>query len=224
MSDAQIVLPFTDIKTIDKKMTALVIPNAISISTPNKHVSLPPKYRSPTYKQYTFASFISRDTTFDVMMNIWRLCNPNAVMSATSADRVRSRAPSDAGDAQAAVAAGGKGHAKTECACGKEGKHFTETALSTTFPSTPEKVYNLMFNSGWLKEFMSEDQKLKGEWLSLVPILVLKSRYRIFRLEAVRRDKDPHKGNILYQTPKRIHRPQTDQVPYHRRTDSLRLR
>jgi len=157
-------------------------------------------------------------------MNIWRLCNPNAVMSATSADRVRSRAPSDAGDAQAAVAAGGKGHAKTECACGKEGKHFTETALSTTFPSTPEKVYNLMFNSGWLKEFMSEDQKLKGEWLSIVPILVLIRRYRVVGLETVRRDQDPYKGNILYQTPKRIHRPQTDQVPYHRRTDSLRLR
>jgi hypothetical protein len=119
--------------------------------------------RVSTYKQYTFASFISRDTTFDVMMNIWRLCNPNAIMSATSADRVRSRAPSDAGDANAVVVGGGKGHAKTECACGKEGKHFTETALSTTFPSTPEKVYNLMFNSGWLKEFMSEDQKLKGE-------------------------------------------------------------
>jgi len=150
------------------------------------------------------------------MMNIWRLCNPNAVMSATSADRVRSRAPSDAGDAQAAVVAGGKGHAKTECACGKEGKHFTETALSTTFPSTPEKVYNLMFNSGWLKEFMSEDQKLKGEWLSFVPGPALMLRYRIFGLETVRRDQDPDKRNILYQTLERIHRSQTDQMPYHR--------
>lgn len=144
-------------------MTALVIPNAISISTPKKDVG-PHCFvaRTKANKQYTFASFISRDTTFDVMMNIWRLCNPNAVMSSTSADRTRSRAPSDAGADAALVAGAGKGHAKTECACGKEGKHFTETALSTTFPSTPEKVYNLMFNSGWLKEFMSEDQKLKG--------------------------------------------------------------
>jgi hypothetical protein len=97
------------------------------------------------------------------MMNIWRLCNPNAVMSSASGERTRSRAPSDAG-AVDAPGAGGKGHAKTECACGKEGKHFTETALSTTFPSTPEKVYNLMFNSGFLKEFMSDNQKLKGEY------------------------------------------------------------
>jgi hypothetical protein len=90
-------------------------------------------------------------------------------MSSTSGDRTRSRAPSDAGaDAALVSGGGGKGHAKTECACGKEGKHFTETALSTTFPSTPEKVYNLMFNSGWLKEFMSEDQKLKGEYSSTI--------------------------------------------------------
>ena len=165
-TDAQIVLPFSEIKTIEKRMTALVIPNAISISTPKKDVSLLSIiYRSALADpQYTFASFISRDSTFDVMMNIWRLCNPNAVMSSASGDRTRSRAPSDAGADAAMVAGGvGKGHAKTECACGREGKHFTETALSTTFPSTPEKVYNLMFNSGWLKEFMSEDQKLKGK-------------------------------------------------------------
>jgi hypothetical protein len=119
------------------------------------------------------------------MMNIWRLCNPNAVMSSTSGDRTRSRAPSDAGADTALVSGGvGKGHAKTECACGKEGKHFTETALSTTFPSTPEKVYNLMFNSGWLKEFMSEDQKLKGIYdYSSSAVTQADNRHRAIRLE-----------------------------------------
>jgi hypothetical protein len=29
----QLVIPFTDIRTIEKKMTALVIPNAIGVST-----------------------------------------------------------------------------------------------------------------------------------------------------------------------------------------------
>lgn len=93
-------------------------------------------------------------------------------MTAASHERPRSRAASVSaigGDLKAGglgsggdVVAGGKGHAKTQCSCGKEGKHFTETALDTTFPSTPEKTYNLMFNSGWLKDFMSGDQKLKG--------------------------------------------------------------
>jgi hypothetical protein len=71
------------------------------------------------------------------------------------------------------VTGDGKGHAKTECLCGKEGKHLTETALQTVFPSTPEKVYNLMFNSGWLKDFMVGDQKLKGG--SRYPLLIRRS-------------------------------------------------
>lgn len=155
-------------------MTALVIPNAIGISTAEKNVSLSvASDRSCELKeQYTFATFISRDTTFDVLMNIWRLCNPDAVMAASSADRPRSRAASVSavgGDPKTGgltsatePVAGGKGHAKTQCSCGKEGKHFSETALDTILHSTPEKTYNLMFNSGWLKDFMSGDQKLKG--------------------------------------------------------------
>ncbi|WWD22486.1 hypothetical protein CI109_106979 [Kwoniella shandongensis] len=152
--------------TIEKKMTALVIPNAIGVSTPNAKVS---DARWPQADpQYTFASLISRDTTYDVMMNIWRLCNPNAVMSSVSlsqATNFGSRAGSVAGDeAETTNAKPTKGHAPTQCACGKEGKHYSEVALDTTFPSTPEKVYNLMFNSGWFKTFLSDNQKLRGEF------------------------------------------------------------
>jgi hypothetical protein len=35
--------------------------------------------------------------------------------------------------------------------------------MDTVFPSTPEKIYNLMFESGFAKTFMSEDQKLMGK-------------------------------------------------------------
>lgn len=53
-------------------------------------------------------------------------------------------------------------HKRTECACGKAGKHYAETALDTVMPSSPEKIYNLMFNSGWFKSFLSDNQQLKG--------------------------------------------------------------
>jgi hypothetical protein len=43
-------------------MTAFVIPNAIQITT--------------RQAKYTFASFLSRDTTYDVIANIWRLALP----------------------------------------------------------------------------------------------------------------------------------------------------
>ncbi|WVQ62718.1 uncharacterized protein L199_000866 [Kwoniella botswanensis] len=160
-----VVVSFADIRTIEKKMTALVIPNAIQVSTGNA--------------KYTFASLIARDSTYDVMMNIWRLCNPNAVMSSVSlanTNNIGSRPGSVVGDEDAPAAGGGasgggataKGHAPTQCACGKEGKHYNETALETTFPSTPEKIYELMFNSAWFKSFLSDNQKLRdiecSEW------------------------------------------------------------
>lgn len=91
-------------------------------------------------------------------MNIWRIAHPGAVMTQSAAPN-SSRPPSvvDAATPQVAVV-----HKSTECACGKAGKHYSETALDTTFPSSPEKVYNLMFNSGWYRNFLSENQKLRG--------------------------------------------------------------
>lgn len=114
------------------------------------------------------------------MMNIWRLCNPNAVMSTTSfaygngnnsrPASVHEDAPGSATTAGTAAKSPRKGgHAKTECACGRDGKHYSETAMDAVFQSTPEKTYNLMFNSEWYKKFLSENQKLRGE-LSCLPL------------------------------------------------------
>jgi len=134
-------------------MTALVIPNAIGITANGC--------------KYTFASFISRDSTYDVMMNIWRLCNPHAVMSTTSFAQTGSR-PASINEPTEPIASQAKGHAKTQCACGRDGKHYSETAMDATFNSTPEKVYNLMFNSDWYKKFLAETEKLRevemSEW------------------------------------------------------------
>lgn len=152
-----VVVPFSDIKLIERKNTALVIPNAIGISTAKEKV----RRVLNALTQYTFASFISRDTTYDVLMNIWRLCNPGAVMSTVSF-QPSSRPVSVIDDSASVEPPPEKGHAPTQCACGKEGRHYAETALETTLPSTPEKIYNLMSDSGWFKTWMVENQKLKG--------------------------------------------------------------
>ncbi|RXK35263.1 hypothetical protein M231_07488 [Tremella mesenterica] len=153
-----LVIAFLDIKRIEKKMTALVIPNAIGITTTEG-------------KTYVFASFLSRDSVFDVMMNIWRLCNPSMTMSSISLHVAASPGGSIAGDTvetgqteeteDIVLDKPKKGHAKTVCACGKEGRHYSEVALETTFPSSPEKIYNLMFTSEWYKGFLSDVEKLK---------------------------------------------------------------
>ena len=144
----QLVIPFNEIKLIERKNTALVIPNAIGIATRSE--------------KYTFASFISRDTTFDVMSNIWRLCNPGAVMSTTSfaPSRPASIVAEEVAEPPTA------GHAPTTCRCAG---HYAEIALDVVLASTPEKIYNLMCTSEWFKTWLVEDQKLKGMlYLSLL--------------------------------------------------------
>jgi len=137
-------IPMSDILNLEKKMTAFVIPNAIQLTT--------------RATKYTFASFLSRDNTFDVIYNIWRLARPDD-----------SRNPSARGSmedsARPPLIANSSGGVKappkvTCCACGKDGQHYSETALETVLPGTPEKIHNLMFASGFIKNFMSVDQKL----------------------------------------------------------------
>ncbi|KAI5885358.1 GRAM-domain-containing protein, partial [Schizophyllum commune H4-8] len=57
-----LIVPICEIVSLEKKMTAFVIPNALQIST--------------RQSKYTFASFLARDTTYDVIFNIWRLVKP----------------------------------------------------------------------------------------------------------------------------------------------------
>ncbi|POW14055.1 hypothetical protein PSHT_07535 [Puccinia striiformis] len=57
-----LVIPFTDVITVEKRMTALIIPNAIQVIT--------------TQSRHTFASFLSRDATIDLMTSIWNIARP----------------------------------------------------------------------------------------------------------------------------------------------------
>ena len=138
-----------DVVALDKRMTAFVIPNAIQVTTRNT--------------KYTFTSFLSRDTTFDVIYNVWRLARPE-----DSASQIVSARESLDQSTESANggAINGKPKAKvnkvTRCVCGKQGEHYSETAMETVFPGTPEKIYNLMFTSGFIKDFMRDGQKLQG--------------------------------------------------------------
>ncbi|KAG1408331.1 hypothetical protein G6F60_001525 [Rhizopus arrhizus] len=58
-----LVIAFADITNIEKKATAYFIPNAIQISTDNA--------------KYFFASFLSRDQAYDLIVEIWHNCRPD---------------------------------------------------------------------------------------------------------------------------------------------------
>ncbi len=168
----QLSIPIYEITSLEKKMTALFIPNAIQITT--------------RQAKYTFASFLSRDTTFDVIYNIWRLARPEDGASGPSSGRASVEGLPNAGSitgsavtmansavsvapapALAAAAAGTPTRKATQCTCGKEGKHYSETAMEVAIPGTPEKIHNLIFASGFIKDFMAVNQKLLGAFAFL---------------------------------------------------------
>jgi hypothetical protein len=141
-------------------MTAFVIPNAIQVTT--------------RQAKYTFASFLSRDTTFDVIFNIWRLAKPEDSATFTVSPIGSGRGSLEGGRmGMDEVREGPVGLAPkvadvplrkaTQCVCGRDGTHFSETALETVLPGTPERIHNLMFASGFMKDFMKDNQKLLGE-------------------------------------------------------------
>lgn len=143
----QLCIPMYDVTALEKRMTAFVIPNAILVTT--------------TQQKYTFTSFLSRDNTYDVIYNVWRLARPGGSSALPSP-----RASLDMPDGTSEVIEGAKAavvKAKaTMCDCGKKGEHFSERAMESVLPGTPEKVYNLMFTSGFIKDFMTQEQNLTG--------------------------------------------------------------
>lgn len=215
-----IVLAFSEIVSIEKRMTARIIPNAIQIST--LHV------------KHTFSSFLSRDATYDLMANIWKLSHPDVPVGAEADSDDESEAATAAGGAGDDIdgktdggsaadaklgkraklkkkligakthkqangssgagvgssaangsakgdpgANGGSGnatgaskkrtkHPKTSCPCDAEKKHMATVPVDTTYPCTPEKLYNLLFKDGFMKDFWTGSQKLfdlnVGEW------------------------------------------------------------
>lgn len=140
-------------------MTAFVIPNAIHIQCRGD-------------VKYTFASFLARDTVFDIIYNIWRLSHPTSPLL-NSAALAQAAKKQDSGGSDvpplsldtpasndgASSGATKKSHPPTTCKCDK---HFPEVVMDCVLPGSPESIYSLMFTSGFIKSFMSEDQKLMG--------------------------------------------------------------
>lgn len=200
-----IALPFSEIVSVEKRMTAYVIPNAIQIAT--------------LHSKNTFASFLSRDTTYDLIVQIWKLSHPALRPAETidagtdeeslegadgatishgdveATDKVKSDEQPvkkskrkmlkkklginkegseiqmangrtnggpviSRGVSPAPGSAKRAPHRKTTCSCEKDKKHYTTIAMETTYPAVPEKLYNLIFTSGFMKDFWTDNQHL----------------------------------------------------------------
>lgn len=58
-----LVISFDEVVSVEKKTTAVVFPNAIVIQT--------------LQARNTFASFVARDSTYDLLIQIWKISHPN---------------------------------------------------------------------------------------------------------------------------------------------------
>jgi hypothetical protein len=219
----QVVLAFSEIVAIEKRNTALVIPNAIHIAT--------------IHSRHTFASFISRDTTYELIVSLWRNQHPvfppsAALPEASLTDEEDDLAAGTQDDGEAACqkrknkkkikdrfkknkgsgnnvlleardiedgtatdsnqTANGNStvlhslngrpslgtgqlnkkspvHPPSSCTCGPSagiGPHLVTEIMDTTFPGSPEKIYNLIFTSGFMVNFFTTDMKLTGKLFS----------------------------------------------------------
>ncbi|TFY60877.1 hypothetical protein EVJ58_g4861 [Rhodofomes roseus] len=129
-------IPMYDVTAFEKRMAAFVIPNAILVTT--------------TQQKYTSMSFLSRDTTHDVIHNVWRLPRPGESSARPSPRRsldiTDSKSEVGMGSPQpgASSMAGLKPKVTTICECRRKGEHYSELAMKSILPGTPEKIYNLM--------------------------------------------------------------------------------
>ncbi|KAH9823992.1 GRAM domain-containing protein [Melampsora americana] len=176
-----LVLPFSDVVSIEKKMTALIIPNAIQVMT--------------MQSRHTFASFISRDVTYDLMTNIWRISHPTIPThnnsssislnpaigndevhveylgpsssntttdpNSTSNSNPTSTTNSNATNPSTTMT---KVPELTTCACLGTDAHYKDVALDTTYNTSLENLYQLLFmNSHFMISFWENDQRLTGK-------------------------------------------------------------
>ncbi|KAK5821870.1 GRAM domain-containing protein, partial [Linnemannia elongata] len=155
-----LVIAFSEITAIEKRLTAFVIPNAISIVT------------TTNTKGHFFASFLSRDAAHDLLMAAWRNGRsasesaPNSLSIKTNGHAVANgSAPAAAASSSSAdggaPAGAGASHAPTTCKCSKDGRHYANSFLSETYPGTVESMWKLLFDSNFSKSFLT-NEAMKG--------------------------------------------------------------
>ncbi|KAI8597738.1 GRAM domain-containing protein, partial [Dissophora ornata] len=165
-----LVIAFSEITAIEKRLTAFVIPNAISIVT------------TTNTKGHFFASFLSRDAAHDLLMAAWRntrssfdeisLALPvNRPRSGTeSSPKLRSSptvvatlskqtTPSSPPPAAVAVTGAEAAH-RTPTTC-KDGRHYPSQFMLETYPGSIQSMWKLLFDSEFNKNFLTSEA-MKG--------------------------------------------------------------
>lgn len=57
-------------------------------------------------------------------------------------------------------------HEKTDCKCDDKSEHYPNIVMDQVYNGTLEKIYNLFFDSGFMKKFLVDNQKSLGRKFS----------------------------------------------------------
>ncbi|KAK4702887.1 hypothetical protein P7C70_g3333, partial [Phenoliferia sp. Uapishka_3] len=182
--ETSLSIPWSEITRISKSNTALVIPNAIIITTPST--------------AYTFASFLSRDSAHTLFVSLWQRANEEIrtnnvrngegegdfgftgedgekrVYGFHEGSKISKMLKKD--NTGSLDETGDSLREKDEASC--PGRHsptsypgptYTNPILSAIFPTSPALLHSLMFtNHSFLTSFLADDQGAKelklGEW------------------------------------------------------------
>lgn len=134
------MIPFSDIVSLQKRSTAFVIPNAIQIITLDQ--------------KYFFTSFMSRDSAFTLLYEMWYKKCPNRATDPAKLLPSTSDCKADAPCSQLSTEAG----VNTLCSCLKTSSHEGVINIDTVYPTSIETAFNLLFGSdtSFLKDYLSE--------------------------------------------------------------------
>ena len=118
-----IIVPFSDIVSIEKRNTAYLIPNTICVRT--------------LHARYLFSSLVSRDLTYSMLVSIWRMSTPSETAQQVAKALSDESEGDDASEIEASESAQAKNSAQSNVA-----ETDTDKAADTS-DSTSDKPQNM---------------------------------------------------------------------------------
>ncbi|KAI7866974.1 GRAM domain-containing protein [Spinellus fusiger] len=152
-----LVVAFSDMTHIEKRMTAMIIPNAIHISTDSA--------------KYVFASFLSRDVAYDQIVQLWQI-HKHGQMLHSYTDPGCTYEENGIEDMEDMEDREGEGRRQTQaksrcapypqCPCCEDQVHYSQVALHETYSGTVESMYSILFDSDFMEQYLTSVKKCHG--------------------------------------------------------------
>ncbi|CAO3577431.1 unnamed protein product [Absidia cylindrospora] len=141
-----LVIEYNEIILIERKMTAMIIPNGIQINT--------------QHAKHTFASFIFREAAYQQLMSLWAIHKPQQLESAALEDGWSTTSDENSDD---------------DCSTDTDATISDDDSLSTASPGSSERIHHRHHHHHHHHHNKDHQQHLSifSSWKSIVVLLLL---------------------------------------------------